>query len=160
MANLYNLLTKRGQLFAFLLGLIIALIFFGIVTAGSAEFEMLSEEDQEQSNLFNFGLYAAIYLVIINAVIALLFGVWFLIREPKRSIQMLIGLGIILVIWFITYSTADPGFSGPIASTLEEFDISEGVSKFVSAGLSTALILAALASISIIVAEIINLFKN
>lgn len=160
MAKLYNLLTKRGQLFAFLLGLIIVLIFFLNVTANADAFEMMSDEDQKTATLFDFGLKTTIFLIILNAVVAVLFGLWFLVKEPKRSIKMIIGFAVVLLIGFIAYSSADPGFDGPLLLTLERFEISEGVSKLISAGLSTTLILGGLAALAIVVGEVINIFKN
>jgi len=160
MANLYKILTKHGQLFAFLLGLVVVIIFFFITTANVDAFEMMDEEDQKTATLFDFGLQATIVLIIANAVIAVLFGIWFLIKEPKRSLKMIIGLIVVLIIGLITYSAADPGLDGPIADTLYDFDISEGVSKLVSAGLTTTLILGGAAALAIVVGEIINMFKN
>ena len=161
MSKLYNILIKHGQLFAIVLSALIVGVFFLIITAGSAEFEALPDEEQYKSNIFDFGLYSAFYLVIINALIALAFGIWFLIREPKRSIKMIIGLVVLFVFGLILYSTAESGLDdGPIASTLENFDISDEVSRLVSAGLTTTITLIALAALSIVVAEIINLFKN
>lgn len=160
MANLYKIFTKYGQLFAIGLGGLIALIFFLGVNRGSDQFDNLTLEEQFESNIFDFGLYAAIYLIIICAIIAVIFGIWFLINEPRRSIQLIGGLVVLIVLGFIMYATADPGFDSPMLGTLERFDISEGVSKFVSAGLSTTIILIAVAAFSIVVAEIINLFKS
>lgn len=160
MVKLYNIFTKYGQLFAIGLGGLIALIYFFIINSRIDRFEAMDQEEQFQSSIFDFGLNAAIYLIIICAIVALIFGVWFLINEPKRSIKLLGGLIVIFIIGLITYSSADAGFDSPIVGTLERFDISEGVSKFVSAGLSTTLILAAIAAVSIVVAEVVNLFKS
>ncbi|TVR83879.1 MAG: hypothetical protein EA409_02210 [Saprospirales bacterium] len=160
MAKLYNILLKRGQLLAFSLGLIIVLIFFFTITANVDAFEMMNEEDQKTATLFDFGLRATIFLIFLNAVIAVLFGLWFLVKEPKRSIKMIIGFALVLIIGFIAYSSADPGFDGPMLTTLERFNISEGVSKLISAGLSTTLILGGLAAFAIVVGEVINIFKN
>nr|MBS0038444.1 hypothetical protein [Saprospiraceae bacterium] len=160
MSKLYNILIKHGQLFAIILSVLIVGIFFLIVTSGSETFDQLPEEEQYLSTIFDFGLYAAFYLIIINAIIALAFGVWFIIAEPKRSLKLIIGLVVLIVFGLILYSTADAGLDGPIAGTLSRFDISEGVSRFVSAGLSTTIVLIALAALSIVVAEVINLIKN
>ncbi len=160
MAKLYKLMTKHGQLFAFLLGLLIVAIFFVTITTNVDAFEMMDEEDQAEATLFDFGLRATITLIIVNAIIALLFGIWFLIKEPKRSLKMIIGFVVLIVVFLITYNSADPGFDGPIANTLKQFDITENVSRLVSAGLTTTLILGGLAALSIVVGEIYNLFKN
>ena len=160
MVKLYKFFTKYGQLVAIGLGGLIALIYFFSINAGIDQFEIMSDEEQFESTIFDFGLNAAIYLVIICAIIAAAFGIWFLVREPKKSIKFIVGLIIVLIIGLITYSAADPGFDTPMLATLERFDISEGVSKFVSAGLTTTLILGGLAALSIVVAEVYNLIKN
>ncbi len=160
MAKFYKIMTKHGQLFAFLLGLLIVAIFFVNITTNVDAFEMMDEEDQAEATLFDFGLRATIILIIVNAFIALLFGIWFLIKEPKRSLKVIIGFVVLLVVLLITYNAADPGFDGPIASTLEQFDITESISRLVSAGLTTTLILGGLAALAIVAGEIYNLFKN
>jgi hypothetical protein len=160
MVKLYNFFTKYGQLLAIGLGGLVALIYFFRINSSIDQFEAMELEDQYQSTIFDFGLNAAIYLIIICAIIAVIFGIWFLISQPKKSIKLVGGLIVIFIIGLIAYSSADAGFDSPIVTTLERFDISEGVSKFVSAGLSTTLILGAIAALSIVVAEVINLFKS
>lgn len=156
---MYKFLTKNGQLLAFGLGVLITILFLINVIPGLEEFNMLSKEEKPTTNIFNLGLAGAIALAVIAAVAAVLFGVINTITNFKGSIKGLIGVGILLVVFFVLYSMATPETSGPLVSTLEEFNVTEGQSKFISGAINTSLILAGVAAAAFVISEVRNFFK-
>ena len=57
---MYNFLAKHGQLVAFGLGVLITAGFLMSVMGGIEDFTATAEDQRNQSNIFNFGLYAVI----------------------------------------------------------------------------------------------------
>lgn len=156
---MYSLLARKGQLFAFLLGAVVIVIFLIMVLSGLSTFNAQSEADQMQTTIFNFGLMSSIVLGILCAVIALLFGVYHLLTNLKGSMTFLIYFGAIIAVFLIGYVMYNSDASAAIQSTIKEFNISDGVSRFISASLLTSIVLSIVAFASFIVFEIINLFK-
>ncbi len=156
---MYTFLSKNGQTVGFLLGFVLVLIFLAMVLSGLGTFNGLSEADQLQTNIFNFGLYAAIGLCVLAAIAAVLFGIYHLLTNLKGSMKFVIALIGVLVVFAIGYSMADADMTGSIQKTIEEFNVTEGVSKFISGSLTTTLILAGIALVSFIAFEILNFFK-
>jgi hypothetical protein len=156
---MYQLLAKRGQSFAFLLGIVITLIFLLSVLGGVDEFNLLSRDQQKLTNIFNFGLKAALVLVVVTALAWILFGLFHLVTNIKGSLKSLIPFLLLLAVFFIAYSMADPGFGSAITGTLEKFSITEGISKIISGALTTSLILVVLGVVGAVLFEVINMFK-
>ena len=156
---MYNLLVKRGDTIAFVVGIVISLIFILIAFSGLDEFNGLSKAGQKATNIFNFGLYAAIALAIIAGIVWVLFGLFQLVTNLKGSMKFLIAFGLVLVLFFVFYSMADPGMTGILQGTLEKFDITENNSKMISAALSTGITMGIVAAASFIIFELINIFK-
>ncbi len=156
---MYNFLSRYGQLFAFGIGAILTAIFFVTVFSSIEGFTELSESEQAETTAFNFGLYAAIVLTIVCAATILVAGIIFTILSPRQSLKALIGLFVIIVIFFISYNMADPKGAGALAKTILEEGIQEGSSRFISGAISTALLLGAGAVLALIASEVSNLFK-
>jgi hypothetical protein len=156
---MYQILTKHGQLIAFGLGLVISAIFFISVTSGVDAFDALPKEEKSTTSIFDFGLIAAVILTIVGLLLALLFGVWHLIQNPKGSLKMVIGLAVILIIFFIFYAQTQDESSGKIFELIQLNDISSTQNKFITGALWTAVILAMLAAGTFVVSEVRNLFK-
>ena len=156
---MYKFLSKYGQLSAFLLGALITVIFLISVFSGAETFSQLPEEEQVQSGIFNFGLYGAIALIVICAILALFFGLVYTVLHPKQSMKAIIGIVALIVIFFIGYSAADPDASGALAQTILEFNIQDTASKLISAGIITTGVLGGLAVASLILFELYNIVK-
>ncbi|NBB88347.1 MAG: hypothetical protein GVX96_00975 [Bacteroidetes bacterium] len=156
---MYNFLSRYGQLIAFGVGAILTAIFLATAFSNAEEFNTLSESDQMETGIFNFGLYSAIVLTIACAAAILIAGLIFTVLSPKNSIKAIIGLGVILIIFFLAYSTADPKGTGSLARTILEEGIQEKSSKFISGAISTALVLGAGAVLAFVASEVLNLFK-
>ena len=156
---MYQFLTKNGTSVAFGLGLLIAILFLFSVLGGLDGFNALPKDDKGTTSIFNIGLQAALVLIVLCAIVALLFGIYHLVTNPKGAVKLIIGLAVLVGLIIVLYSISTPEKSGPIFETIQEFNISDNVSKFISAALSTVLILAGLAALSFVVSEIRNLFK-
>jgi len=159
---MYNTLIKHGQLFAFGIGLLLTAITYILIVAGFDEFSALPESPVDrrgETNIFNFGLVVPAILIGLCALIAIGFGVYKMISNPKGSIIPIIGILALGVIFFIFYSSTDPASSISISDTLEEFNISDGKSRYISGAIWTTIVLIILATGAFVVSEVSNLFK-
>lgn len=158
---MYKFLTKSGQTLAFGLGVLITILFLISVLGGMEGFNALGDDDKGSTSIFNIGLYGAIFLCVLCAAAIVLFGVYHAIANPKGAMKFLIGLGVLVVIFLIFYSMATPvtEADGKIFTIIQKFNISEGVSKFISGALSTTLTLAVVAAAAFLLSELRNLFK-
>ncbi len=154
---MYNLLTKRGQLFAFILGFVLLLIYFLLVKSGLSDW--VGAGSPKDTNIFNFGLKVAILLTVLAAVIAVIFGIINLAKGPKGSLKGLMLVGGLAAILLISYLIASPETSGTLAEKVEKFQLTDGIMKFVSAGLTATGILSLLAVGAVVLSEIRNIFK-
>ena len=128
-------------------------IFLAVLLAISALLALLFYIDAISDDVL---IYWGYFLVILTAAITILFPIAFLILNPKNSIKIFIGIGLMVVIAIIAYSLATVGFSD---LELEKFGITSGTAKYVGAGLIFTYILATLAVLSIIYASISRIFK-
>ncbi len=168
---MYNLLAKKGQLFAILLGVVAVVIFLGTVIGGlgssgyslSDDLNQIMKNNPDQTfNFFNPGLAITLALIVIGAVVAVLFGLYQLVSAPKNSLKLIVSLAVIAVLFFALYSTSSSDFDSPIGATLMRFaetGVTENVSKVISGGLMTTLILAGIAIVGMLLFEIYNIFK-
>ena len=156
---MYKILTKHGQLAAFGLGLLVIIIFLIGVLSGIEGFDALSKEDQYQSTIFDLGLKLTLVLFVICAIAAVLFAIYQMITNPKGAMKGIVALVVLGVLFAVLYSMSVAETTGPIADSVEEFGLTEGQSKFVSAGIKSTLLLGGVAVAAFIVSEIRNLFK-
>lgn len=154
---MYNLLIKRGQTFAFLLGAIVLLIYIMITLGGQEAFAAAGSP--EDSDLFNFGIKAAIAMGVICLAIAVLFGLYHMLTNMKGAMRGIIGVIALVAIFLIAYTMADASATGKMVETFEKFSITEGVSKFISGAMTTTAVLGALAVGAMVLSEIRNIFK-
>lgn len=164
---MYKLLTKYGQTGALLLGIAVTAIFLITVMSGlsSAGYDMgtdlnaLDDEAKAAIGFFDAGLWLTIVLAIIAVALAfIVFGVWDLFKYPKQAIKFLIGFVVLIVIFFILYSSANPEVIG-FEDKMMENEITPGISKFISAGIWTTIGLGSLAFLAMVLSEIRNAFK-
>lgn len=105
-----------------------------------------------ESFITNIVLPASVVLLIICTVlfiVSLLAGIF---QNIKGSLKLLIGVGAILVIFFISFAMASE--SNPAA-----IELSGGVVKFVTAGIITMAVLTVVAVIAAIGTAIVDAFK-
>lgn len=157
---MYKFLSKNGQTVAFGIGIALTLIFLAIAIGGLEDFNMMSEEKQFGTSIFNFGFFSAIFLTIACAAAWVLFGLVQTASNFKAAIVGIIGVAALLGLFFIIYSTVNPAAdSQEVLTQVKEFDVSDGESKLISGALITTIVLFALAFVTFIVFEIINIFK-
>lgn len=156
---MYQFLNKHGQAAAFGLGMLITVLFFIQVITGLSTFNTLGKEDQIQSGIFNFGLWASIVLSIICVIALLVFGVWDLTKSSKTSIRSLIPFLSLLAIFVVTFILAQPATEGPMLAVAERFELTTSQEKFISAGLMTSIILSIIAGAAFAFSELRNFFK-
>jgi len=156
---MYNFLSRYGQLIAFGLGALLTVIFLATAFSSADEFNALSDSEQMETTIFNFGLYSAIILTVACAAAILIAGLIFTALNLKNSLKALIGLAVIIIIFFIAYNMADPKGAGSLARTILEEGIQDKSSRFISGAISTALVLGIGAIVAFVVSEVSNLFK-
>ena len=156
---MYRILMKYGQLGAFVLGVLVITAFFISIGGGVDEFNALSKEDRPTTTIFNVGLYLTIALLIFCAIIAVIFGLYQMITNPKGAIKGIIGLAVIAVLFGALYSTSAAETSGIVGTAVEKFSVTDNESKIISAGMKSTLLLGCLAILAFVVSEIRNFFK-
>ena len=165
---MYSLLAKKGQMFAILLGVIVVVVYLATVISGlgSSGYSLSDDLNQimknnpdQQFSFFNIGLGLTVLMIILCFVFALLFGIWQLISNPKGSIKAIISLVAIAAVFFAMYTISDSDAASAISVTLQKFNVTENISKLISGGLWSTIILAALALGAMVVFEVYNLFK-
>lgn len=155
---MYNFLSKNGQLFAFLLGLIVTAIFLFSVFGGLDEFNALAEDQRGTTNIFNFGLYAAAGLTVLCAAFALLFGLFQTFSDPKGALKGIIGLAMLAGLYFAGQAMAGAD-TAKVVDTLREFKVTDGQSGFINGAIGGGLLMLGLAMVIFILSEIRNFFK-
>jgi len=156
---MYDFLVKRGEMLAFGLGIILVLIFLFTAIPGLDSFNALPEDQQNQSDIFNVGLYLAMILGVITALTAIVFGLLQLVTNPKGSIKILVGLAVLAVVFGIFYATAEVETTGSIVKAAADFDVNDNTSKLITAGIMTAISLSVVSVVAFIGAELYNAFK-
>ncbi len=165
---MYKFLTKNGQALAFGLGGLVVAIFLitaltGLSSAGyevGTDLNKLSADQKAGMNFFNIGIGLTVFMAALAGFLALVvFGITDLMKFPKSAIKFGIGLLALLAVFFVLYSTASGEATGSLARIIDKFNVTDGVSKFISAGIWTTIGLALSAAGIMFVAEIRNMFK-
>lgn len=159
---MYKTLSKNGQGIGFLLGAVITILYVLIMSAGWGKFSSLAEDAPERydTTIFNFGIFAAIALVIIGVIIVALFGVAQMASDPKAALRGIVGVGVLVGIFLVSYTTASGEATGPLAKSVENAGgLSSNALKLISGGITTSIILALAAAAAILVSELRNFFK-
>lgn len=168
MSSLYKLFSSKGQMFAFILGLVVVLLILGSVITGlsGAGYDMstdlnqvLKNSETEEFNFFNLLVTLPVILIGLALVFAVVFSVIQLFSDPKGSMKAIIGLGIVVVLFAVFYSMASPETAGRIGMLHDKFGITDGASKLISGGIKTTLTLVGAAAILMVISEIRNMFK-
>jgi len=164
---MYKLLTSKGQLIAIIIGVLSVAISLGSIISGvkskysmSEDLNAIMKSNPEASfDFFNPAISVVMFLVIVAAAAAILFGLFSLVTDPKGSIKFLLGFAGVALLFFILYSTADAESTGRLAMLTEKFNVSDNVSKLITGGVKTVVISIGFAFIAAVVMEILNLFK-
>lgn len=157
---MYELLSKKGLLFAFLLGLAVVLLFYVPVFTGVNAFNALPEEEQTNTSIFDLGLWLTIILVVIAALAIIGFSIVSIAKDIKGSMRGLVGLGVILLIFIVGYAlTGTPEEGTRLASVIERFQVSISDQQIINGALFSALGILILTAVVFVFGEISSLLK-
>jgi len=160
---MYKFLTKYGQLLSVGLSVLVIGIFLvtslvGLSSAGYSSSTDLIEYKKEIT-FFNTGLYLTIALLVMAALAWVLFALYQLISNPKSSLKFILGGAVIVVVFLVFYFMANTEPVGRLAELVSENNLSTGVQRLITGGLSTAGVLAGLSILVMFASEFINIFK-
>lgn len=142
---MYQFLTKNGQAAAFGLGLIITVLFYVMASGGEN---------------VDFGIYAAVGLTVLCFLAMLVFGILQVATNPKGALKGLVGIGAMIVIFFIGYSAfgSEAGTEN-MEGIFKEFDISPGESGYINGAIVTGLAMMIISVVVFFGSEVRNFFK-
>ncbi|MBK8389194.1 MAG: hypothetical protein IPL23_07885 [Saprospiraceae bacterium] len=164
---MYKFLTKHGTAAAFGLGLVCTIAFMASALAGlgadgydaSTDLVGLGKDKIPAMQYFDLGLYLTLALLVVCVIALFAFMILDIFKFPKSSVKGLLGFGVLVIIFFVLKSISKVEI-GPIWTKLaNDFAVTEGVSKTISGGIWTTLLLMATAAIVMVVSEIRNFFK-
>ncbi|MCB0646833.1 MAG: hypothetical protein KDC49_09220 [Saprospiraceae bacterium] len=163
---MYKFLTKNGTFVAFGVGVLVTLAFIisaitGLKADGyDAGTDLTTMKDKfEGMGYFNIGLYLTLFLLAVCVIALLLFMVVDVFKFPKQTLKGIIGFVALIVIFFIIKAVAKVEV-GPLWSRLsEDFSVTDGISKTISAGIWITILLLAGATLTMILSELRNFFK-
>jgi hypothetical protein len=166
MAKLYNILLKNGDAiavgFSALMFILFALsVYLGSQSAGYDLSTLTDMPDKSNVNIFNVGLVTVIVLGFI-AIILTIFGiVWDIIKNFKTGAKSVLGFGAIIVAFLAFYFTSSHDSGGRFEAywSKDPFYITENLSKFISAGLYTLIVLTFVSFLLILFYEVKSFFK-
>lgn len=156
---MYKFLAKNGQLVAFGAGILITAGFLAGVLGGIDDFMATAEDQRNQSNIFNFGLYAVIALTVLGFLAALFFGLFQTLSNPKGAIKGIAGLALIAVLFFVGQSLAGADSEG-VKDALAEFNVSDGQSAIINGSIVGGIILAGLTLLAFVGGEVMSFIRS
>ncbi len=156
---MYKFLAKNGQLVAFGAGILITAGFLAGVLGGIDDFMATAEDQRNQSNIFNFGLYAVIALTVLGFLAAVVFGLFQTLSNPKGAIKGIAGLALIAVLFFAGQALAGADSEG-VKDALAEFKVTDGQSAIINGSIVGGIILAGLTLLAFVGGEIISFIRS
>jgi hypothetical protein len=157
---MYNILSRKGLLFAFLLGFVVVLLFYIPVLTGVQGFNALPDEQRNTTGIFDIGLTLTMVLIIVAALAIVAFSILSIVNNPKGSLRGLIGLGVILVIFGIGYAmTSDPSEGTRLAMIVEKFDIGMSSHQIINGALFSGVGILILTAVAFVFGELSSLLK-
>ncbi len=157
---MYKFLTKNGQALAFGLGILVTVVFLVTASSNLTSFNSLPDEEKFTTSIFDVGLKGSIALAVTALILTIVFAIYQTATNLRASIFGILGLVVIVAVFFIAYSSASGEATGAMARAVDNYGgMTANELKIVGGGITTAMVLAGLAVVSIVISEIINLFK-
>ncbi len=156
---MYNFLVKNGQSLAFIIGTVLTILFLVFALSGMESFLALPEEEEATTNIFNFGISSAIALAVIALIAWVLFSLFQIATNIGGSMKGVLGAAVLVAVFLAAYFSGTVESSGTIFEAAQKQGVTDANSKFISGGITTALILVAIAAVSFVLFEIRNFFK-
>ncbi len=107
----------------------------------------------------NTGIPAAVILTLVAAGLAFLFSVIQSLMSPKQAIKSIIAIALLVGIIFFVYTTASGDIAGTVFERATYADVTPNLLKYVTTGIVVSLVLIAVAVVSWVVLELINLVR-
>ena len=127
-----------------------------IVIAAIYQIVVFTQGDSPSDSVLN-GYFTLAYIAFgLSLVFAIVFPVIQIFADPKAAIRSLIGVGILVALWFVAYALSDNSFT---PMELEKMKTTANISVMVGAGLIYTYFIFAIAIVAIIYASISSLFK-
>lgn len=111
-----------------------------------------------QEFMVNIGIPLAQFLVVATAILAIVFPVIYVLRNPKQSMRTIMGIAIFAVIMLILYFTASSEITGRFLASEYNY-VTEGIMKLVSFSITAGILFTVGAFLLTIVMEVMNAFK-
>ncbi|MDZ4708403.1 MAG: hypothetical protein SH818_08410 [Saprospiraceae bacterium] len=159
MVNLYKLLSTRGTLFAFLLGLVCIIIFAIPIFGGINSFNSLAPEQQKTSNIFNTGIVLMLVLLAAAVIVTVFWAIAQMAMNPSGAKYGLIWLALFVGLFALGYFVLNSPDNQAILDDLKTNDVSAGLSKYIGGGIWVMLLMIFAAFGIFIFSEVRNLFK-
>ena len=156
---MYKFLTKHGTALAFGLGVLVSAIGILTILGGLDGYNMLPEDQQGTTHIFDFAIGGGITLVIICFAAAILFGIYQIVTNPRGAIQSILGLVVIIGLLVVFHATATPETSGKVYQAIQDGELSANTSRWITGALATTLVVFGATVFVFIFSEIRNVFK-
>ena len=156
---MYKFLTKNGTALAFGLGVLVSVIGFAAILSGLEGYNMLAEEEQGTTSIFNAFLWGAIVLVIIGFAAMLVFGLIHVASNWRGALEGIIAIAVIIGLTVLFYSMAEVETSGKVGQMIADGKLDANTSQWITGVLSTTLIMLGGTVVVFIFSEIRNAFK-
>lgn len=141
------------------LGVLVVAIFALQLIIGYKDFLAMPDETKPTTGIFDGGLVGSFILFILAIVAVLVFGVLQIFGDLKGSMKSLLGVGALVVIFFIAYATASGEATGVVAAAVQKAGTSPGMLKFIGAGLTTMILMIVATLVVLVVSEVRNFVK-
>ncbi|MCH8332099.1 MAG: hypothetical protein IH946_12135 [Bacteroidetes bacterium] len=111
----------------------------------------------QEFNIIDVTLYLTYILIVVATGAAIIFPIYFLVTNPKKSLKGMIFLGVLLLILAISYGIAQPT---EVYNTIGDKLLADGgISRFAGMTLITGYILLAAGFLGLVYSEISNFFR-
>ncbi len=127
-----------------------------ILLAGLFQILVFIKGSSTPDNILNAYMYEAYIAIVLCVLLALIFPVIYLVKNPKNLIRTLIVLGGLVVLGIISYLLSTNNIS---LEFLKHYNTSLATERFVGSALIYTYIIGGLAIIAIIYSSISNVFK-
>ena len=128
-----------------------------IVIASAYQIAILYQGDKSVTEGVLDGYFYIAYIAFgISLVLAILFPIIQMISNPKAAVRSLIGIGIVIVLWFVASAFAGNEFT---PEEMETMKTTAETSTLVGTALIFTYFTFALAILSILYASVVSMFK-
>lgn len=174
---MYNFFSKNGQTLSFVIGIAISVVFVLMIITGMNGRELSADtfkdggvameapqvlETLETINLFDFGFYATYALLITAIAAAVLLSLFYFFMNFKVSaLKGLVPIIVLFIVFFVVYSSYSPDESDvyKVKVARDLFGVGDTQSQIVSGSITAVGFGLAAACISLVVAEVANIFR-